>query len=101
MAERDLAGAVELFVSLPAIFMVLLRHEGWPIAAYPHKADPTAWSFKVTRVAVMTLNGDGRVTWKGVSSADKAHLRDLLAQALDLHASIAAARAAAATTGRN
>lgn len=72
-------------LSVPIIFIALLRQSGLPFAVYPNRRDPDGWCFKFQRRFVLELDSAGRANWASMEPGLRHRLQSALDQALNLH----------------
>lgn len=72
-------------LSVPVIFIALIKRLGLPFAVYPNRQNPDVWCFKFQRRFVLELDGTGRASWNGVEPAFRYRIEATLRQAVELH----------------
>lgn len=73
-------------LSVPVIFIALVRQLGIAFAVYPNRRDAGGWCFKFQRRFVLELDAAGRPNWASVDPAMRPRLEAALNQAVQLHA---------------
>lgn len=73
-------------LSVPVIFIALVRQLGIAFAVYPNRGDAGGWCFKFQRRFVLELDASGRPNWASVDPAMRPRLEAALNQAVQLHA---------------
>lgn len=73
-------------LSVPVIFIALLRQMGLSFAVYPNRRDPEGWCFKFQRRFILELDAAGHANWASMEPTLRRRLQYALDQALHLHA---------------
>lgn len=73
-------------LSVPIIFIALVKRLGIPFAVYPNRSQGDGWCFKFQRRFVLEIDATGRADWSRVDPATRSRLQAALEQAVQLHA---------------
>lgn len=73
-------------LSVPIIFIALVKRLGIPFAVYPNRSQSDGWCFKFQRRFVLEIDATGRADWSRVDPAIQGRLQAALQQAVQLHA---------------
>ena len=88
------AGAIEAasprslraqLLTVPVLFIGLLKQQDLPFAVYPSRRDPTGWCFKFQRRFVLEMDAEGRTQWLCVEPVIRGRVEAALERAVELH----------------